>query len=402
MWMGGTPPLGYKANGRSLAIVEAEAELLRHIFAQYLKLGSVRTLAEALKREGIVSPLRTFASGRTRGGTVMTRGQLYHLLGNPIYIGRIRHRDKTYAGLHEGLVDQDTWDAVQQLLADNTQGTARRRAAGPSLLVGLIYDEAGEPLIASHASKAAPGQTSGKTRYRYYCSKPVHNASSPNTPSTRIPAKDIEHLVRIKLGEALADPLSLAIELQAPLEQALPGAASGPLAQLAGKVQGRDHETLRRLIAKVQVLPAEVRIDLDAAALAQELGWTIPAELTTLRLTSEVKLARTGMARRMVFEDGRAAEAATAKPTLIRLLVRARGWWKQLAAGELTREELARQEGVIPSYVSRVVKLAFLSPRVVEMILAGTHPAALDAGTLLAPGLPASWHEQERMFLRSR
>ncbi|WP_139181813.1 recombinase family protein, partial [Edaphosphingomonas haloaromaticamans] len=36
MWMGGNPPLGYKPDGRTLAIVEEHADVVRHIFARYL------------------------------------------------------------------------------------------------------------------------------------------------------------------------------------------------------------------------------------------------------------------------------------------------------------------------------------------------------------------------------
>src|SRR3954449_5828475 len=42
MWMGGNPPLGYDANGRTLSVNPAEAETVRHIFALYQDLGSVR------------------------------------------------------------------------------------------------------------------------------------------------------------------------------------------------------------------------------------------------------------------------------------------------------------------------------------------------------------------------
>lgn len=34
MWMGGNPPLGYKPDGRTLAIVEEHAEIVRRIFAE--------------------------------------------------------------------------------------------------------------------------------------------------------------------------------------------------------------------------------------------------------------------------------------------------------------------------------------------------------------------------------
>src|SRR3954469_14256163 len=64
MWMGGTPPIGYRPEGRSLAIVEEDAAIVRHIFSRYVELGSVRLLAEELQDAGICSPVRNAATGR--------------------------------------------------------------------------------------------------------------------------------------------------------------------------------------------------------------------------------------------------------------------------------------------------------------------------------------------------
>src|ERR687894_2146772 len=44
MWMGGCPPLGYEADGRTLKVNEADAETVRTIFSLYLELGSVDAL----------------------------------------------------------------------------------------------------------------------------------------------------------------------------------------------------------------------------------------------------------------------------------------------------------------------------------------------------------------------
>ena len=42
LWMGGHVPLGYEPDGRTLVIVEAEAETVRTLFRLYLELGTVR------------------------------------------------------------------------------------------------------------------------------------------------------------------------------------------------------------------------------------------------------------------------------------------------------------------------------------------------------------------------
>jgi DNA invertase Pin-like site-specific DNA recombinase len=57
IWMGGTPPLGYRPEGRSLTIVEDHARVVRDIYARYLELGNVRVVAEQLEAKGIDAPL---------------------------------------------------------------------------------------------------------------------------------------------------------------------------------------------------------------------------------------------------------------------------------------------------------------------------------------------------------
>jgi DNA invertase Pin-like site-specific DNA recombinase len=52
MWMGGVPPLGYRAQNRKLVIIDSEAEIVRAIFCRYAELGSVRLLQEELKAPG--------------------------------------------------------------------------------------------------------------------------------------------------------------------------------------------------------------------------------------------------------------------------------------------------------------------------------------------------------------
>jgi hypothetical protein len=54
-------------------------------------------------------------SGR---GQVCEHGQIYALLRNPIYIGKIRHKANVWDGLHEAIIDTVLWDRVQTKLQD--------------------------------------------------------------------------------------------------------------------------------------------------------------------------------------------------------------------------------------------------------------------------------------------
>ena len=64
MWVGGPVPLGYAAVAKRLAVMPAEAETVRTIFARYLELGSVQALAQDLDRRGIRTKQRQFALGQ--------------------------------------------------------------------------------------------------------------------------------------------------------------------------------------------------------------------------------------------------------------------------------------------------------------------------------------------------
>ena len=119
MWMGGVPPLGYRAQDGKLIIEESEAETVRFIFRRYVELGSVRLLKDELDARSIQSKLRTSASGRISGGKPFARGALYLMLQNRIYLGEIVHNQQSYAGEHEPIIDQPRWDAVQAQLAGN-------------------------------------------------------------------------------------------------------------------------------------------------------------------------------------------------------------------------------------------------------------------------------------------
>jgi len=50
------------------------------------------------------------------GGNNTTRGQIYALLRNPIYIGRIKHKDNVWDGRHDAIISEDLWECVQRKL----------------------------------------------------------------------------------------------------------------------------------------------------------------------------------------------------------------------------------------------------------------------------------------------
>ncbi len=92
LWVGGLAPLGYEIRDRRLVVNEEEAPIVKLIYKRYLELGSVRFLKDDLDRRKIVSKVRVSHKGVESGGRSFSRGALYELLSNPVYVGEIRHR----------------------------------------------------------------------------------------------------------------------------------------------------------------------------------------------------------------------------------------------------------------------------------------------------------------------
>ena len=388
MWMGGTPPIGYRPDGRSLAIVEQDAAIVRHIFNRYAELGNVRLLALELVKSGIGSPSRSSTTGRAFGGRPFSRGHLYRILSNPIYIARIDHGDCCHEANHLPIVERQLWDQVQAILASNRNGDRRPSPAESSLLAGKLVDDRGVPMVATHACK-------GKIRYRYYVSRDLHHSGDARTSEGwRLPAREIEPLVRARIAALLNDPFELLAqatnempspdELNAIVRRTKEAASTlaGPRAQTAKRLHG--------LIGEVRLGPEQVSILLNSTALEALLGIRIISE--PIKLDVAGRLKRSGHVLRLIQRDGSAA-AATVDRTLVKAIVQGRNWWRELQANTaLTIEALARREGITAAYVVRIVRLAFLSPAMFKGVIEGTLPAHLTVKRLTAPNaVPARW-----------
>ncbi|KQT31029.1 resolvase [Sphingomonas sp. Leaf412] len=384
MWMGGIPPLGYKPDGRSLAIVPEHASITKHIFQRYLELKNVRLLADDLITTGIRSPERATSTGKAIGGRTFSRGQLYLMLKCVTYTGQIGHKGTVYAGKHPAIIDRDTFAQVQTTLADNSNGTrSRSRASNPSLLAGKIVDQDSQPLIATHASK-------GATRYRYYVSHGLHHGTASS--NIRLPAREIERLVIDRAGELFRDPLQLVASAWLDVAPDRISALHDRCAELTET--RRNTKLLAGMITQVRIEEGQVVLSYDTLAIATALAATqhedAPAEII---ITLDARLTRSGRVLRLVHDGAPGDERSSV--SLTKLLVQAHGWWSELRKGELDIKLLAAREGVTGSYLTRVVRLAFLSPALTQAILASRHPAGLDVRSLTLTGtVVASWSEQ--------
>jgi site-specific DNA recombinase len=393
MWMGGTPPLGYQPDGRSLAIVGPHAAIVREIYRRYLGTGNVRVVVEQLAAERIIAPVRHTSGGRSYGGVAFCRGQIYSILKSPIYIGEIAHREVRYKGQHQPIIDRATWDAVQARLDGNVPGERRTtNIATTSLLAGLIVDEAGELLVAAHACK-------GKVRYRYYVSGAArYDGDAPK--SIRIPAREIENAVIESIAAAFDDPLDLIARVGMSIGSADLKRIFAAAGIAAATIRQRNTTMMRSLVTKVTIGTHATDITMSSSAVAEQLEavWAGTKD-ATFALSLPVRMTRTGRTLRLIQSDGRSVAATPPDPSIIKLRVKAHRWWARLRQGDITVRELAEAEGVVKSYVTRVTRLAFLSPAIVDDILNGRQRAGLDAKRLaLTADLPTQWSEQQETW----
>lgn len=369
--------------GRSLEIIGDEAEFVRHIFERYIDLGNVRALRDELHGQRRTAPIRTTGTGKTFGGQPLTRGQLYVILKNPIYLGLISHKGTTYPGLHDAIIRETVFQTAQQKLTENLRGHRdRARAKAPSLLAGKLIDETGQAMIATHATK-------GSRRYRYYVSDTLHHREGDGL---RIPARKIDGAVSLQITQLFKDPLALLTRC---------GLAYDPadLRRLSN-CPVPDTRAIATIVDEVRVLRASIEIRCHTTEVARELGVKHTAKANShLVLTVPATLSRTGRVLRLVHGASKPLVPARDR-SVPRLLARAHAWWAELRKGQIDVETLAASQGVGTSYFARVLRLAFLSPELTAALLNGR--CALDAEDLVKAGAVADrWLDQRQLLLGS-
>jgi hypothetical protein len=333
------------------------------------------------------------------GGGSFTRGHLYCLLSNPLYVGDVAHKVVTYPGRHEAIVERETFDAVQRQLAANA---ASRRSSvnadAPSLLTGLVYDESGDRLCPTHANKK--GQ-----RYRYYISKRLMHPTVSGIGGWRLPARELDAVVVRAVRDFLGDELRIVEALQV---DAMPPDRLRRLARSIAAAGNewedgspeRQRQLLSALVDRITLQSGSMRIDIKLAGLTglhSEPDPGIASPRDVFSLTFPIQLKRRGVEAKLVM---RATGTRCSPPDekLLSLLANAHRWIEDLAQGRAASvRDLARLHGRDAGEVSRTLPLAFLSPDIVEAIVGGGQPVDLTPHRLKRIGaLPFAWDQQRR------
>jgi site-specific DNA recombinase len=243
-YVGGPPILGYDVdrNRSCLVVNEQETARVRQIFDLYLEHQSlIPTIAE-LDRRGWVTKRWTTKKGKQRGGRPFNKNNLYGLLTNPAYIGKICYKDEVYEGQHPAILDSEVFERVQRLLRLNHRtGGARVRNQFGGLLKGLLHCAPCEcAMTHSHTTK------NGSKRYRYYVCLSAQKRGWHNCPSRSVPAAEIERFVVDQIKAVACD--------------------AGLIAETLAQARRQVEESLRTLEAERQ------GIDRDLVGANAEMG----------------------------------------------------------------------------------------------------------------------------------
>lgn len=390
LWMGGTAPIGYVGQERTLAIDTQHASIVQGIYERYLTLGSIRALKVELDNQSTLSPQRSRLSGALYGGRPFSRGNLHRILSNPVYTGKMVHFDKVFQGQHPAIIEQPLWDAVQEKIAGNKQSLSQRpKVASDSLLTGILYDEAGVKLHPSHSQKKSK-------RFRYYISQALVNDGRASIPQgLRLPAQELETLVLDTICVWLSDANTIIKELNSEPEQIQSVLATAQT--LADSLKGnssQQHQIIKALIDRVTVSQHSLEI-----AMRRECLFTMQdsssESLTTITLKINVQLKRCGYAMRLIVQDDNKKQVLV-DHHLIAHIAKAHQWLALLTTGKVKSiKELAQQEKVDTSHATRMIHRAFLAPDIVRAILNGTQPTHFDLKYLKRfRALPIDWNEQ--------
>jgi len=367
MWMGGPIPIGYALEDRKLVPAAQEAATVRLIFERYVELRSIGALVEELYERGIRTKQRTYCDGRIVGGIPFTKGPLAALLQNPIYIGKVRHRDQIYDGQHEAIIEPELFAKVQAILDANRQDRRLgRNAKSPSLLTSMLFDPDGRPMSPSHANK-------GTRRYRYY--------------QTRLGPGEKELVWRLPAGEIERLVIAAVIDH---LQKQRPHQNTHPSARELVKALDNRSDLVERLpqfpVAEQRraLMALQVRIELQEAAIIIGIGAD--------KITLASKLVKRGNDVRLVIAEHR---TASPDPILCKLVAQGFAARDYLITGTL---HLCIRE-YSPRYLKGLARISWLAPDLIGALLDGSQPPHLTGRRLIrANAIPLDWPSQRKMF----
>jgi hypothetical protein len=122
----------------------------------------------------------------------------FDMLRNRFYVGEVMFKGEILPGPQLPLLDRSLFDAVQAKLTEQWSHRTTSKQKSKTLLSGLLFDDAENRMIATHATK-------NRVRYRYYISQPLQRGQSDAAVGSvsHVPADEIEEIIAGALRDRL-------------------------------------------------------------------------------------------------------------------------------------------------------------------------------------------------------
>jgi site-specific DNA recombinase len=257
-------------------------------------------------------------------GVPFSARSLLRILSNPIYVGRVEFRGTTYPGLHEPILDRETFEQASRTLQERGESQALKRGhQSEFLLSGLV--RCGRCRRA-YVGASAHGR---RRRYTYYTCSTRYRYGTASCDGERLPRDLLEEAVLDQVAEVfsntelISEALAQANREEAGNAEVMERRAAAIRQSVAGAQRALERyfaafeegslspadcqERIGRLRARIEALEADERAlaqnpshELSEPLTAEEMaGWAI--DLRQL-LESGSAQQRKGLLRKLIHE----------------------------------------------------------------------------------------------------
>ncbi|MBY0113205.1 MAG: recombinase family protein [Phycisphaerales bacterium] len=439
IWIGGIPPIGYRLpreddeghvpGDRTLRVVEHEASIVREIFRFYAETGSLVKLAQRMREAGHTTKRWRSGAGKPHGGRPLCTTDLYRILTNPIYLGKITHtRGSTtavYDAAHEPIVPRPLWDEVHARM-ERIERETRHRWTHTHLLKGKIRTFEGATMSPGSVHKMQSlGRAKDGTRLvRYYVSQKAIKQGYANCPIKSVNAGHLDDLTRALVCGHVRQ-------------------ASG--ADLMALPAEERDQRIRDTIHVVTLAPDRLSIELDRdrlecihkhLAASTRDGHSLPKSRGgkqrdggRVTLATDVTIPtcpfkpdiddsgpRIILTVRAIMKrlDGRRVLVApsgddlllsmkpdgtpVAKQHIVRAIGQAFVWRRELLATGASISAMSKRHGVTDGWVHELITLTQLGPAILRDALAGNLRSGIRLDDLIAAARHLDWSVQSKIL----
>ena len=150
---GGHQLYGYSVVDKMNVIHPEEGEIVKEIFTKIASGFTAVSIANDLKQRGI----------RSKRGKYINDKMIYKMIENTKYNGKIRHGDTVYTNIYPAIVDDITWQKVQNIRNQNKHAPGKRKDILDFILSGKLVCGDCKRLMVGESGTSKNGN-----RHHYY------------------------------------------------------------------------------------------------------------------------------------------------------------------------------------------------------------------------------------------